>query len=471
MNHPQRLGKYDIKSVLGKGAMGIVYEGYDPQIQRTVAIKTVRKDIVDPELTEQFLARFRNEARAAGRLHHPNIVGIYEYGEEDNVAFIAMEFVKGVGLREYIERKVNFEFGQLVNVMVQLLQALEFAHDHGVVHRDIKPANLIMTATGQLKVADFGIARIDTSELTLDGTVLGTPAYMSPEQCTGRPSDHRSDLFSAAVVFYELLTGEKPFVGSVEAITHQICQVDVKPPSTVAMLPLPSSVDALFARALAKAPDARFQHARDFRAALGESLLAADPNASSIEMTLLNLPAIPPPPPDDRTWDDEVLSTAEKDLARYVGPLARLLVRKAAAQTHDVGELYTMLATNIGDPKERQRFIAEPHAALAIASTSRAGAGKAAQTSPSGVHASWSTPGHARSTQGGKTVTLRPLELAFVESTVSRLAVYLGPIAKIVARKAAQQAKSEDEFVQIVAGHIGTQDRKAFLREMGKSDD
>ncbi len=471
MNHPARLGKYEIKSVLGKGAMGIVYEGFDPQIQRTVAIKTVRKDIVDPELTEQFLARFKNEARAAGRLHHPNIVGIYEYGEEDNVAFIAMEYVKGVGLRTYIERKVNFEFGQLVNVMVQLLQALEFAHDHGVVHRDIKPANLIMTANGQLKVADFGIARIDTSELTLDGTVLGTPAYMSPEQCTGRPSDHRSDLFSAAVVFYELLTGEKPFVGSVEALTYQICQVDVKPPSTVAMLPLPSSVDAMFAKALAKSPDARFQHARDFRAALAESLLAEDAPVPSTEMTLLNLPAIPPPPLDDRTWDDSVLSTAEKDLARYVGPLAKLLVRKAAAQTHDVGELYSMLATNIGDPGERKRFIAEPHAAMAIASASRAGVGTAGRTSPSGVRSSGTTPDHSRSSQGGKTVTARPLEAAFVESTVSRLAVYLGPIAKIVAKKAAQRATSEDEFVQIVASHIGTQDRHAFLREMGQSDD
>ena len=254
MNHPERLGKYEIQSVLGKGAMGIVYQGYDPHIQRTVAIKTVRKDIVDPELTEQFLARFKNEARAAGRLHHPNIVGIYEYGEDDDVAFIAMEYVDGIGLREYLDRKIHFEFGQLVNVMVQLLQALEFAHDHGVVHRDIKPANLIMTAKGQLKVADFGIARIDTSELTMVGTVLGTPAYMSPEQCTGRPSDHRSDLFSAAVVFYELLAGEKPFVGSVEALTHQICQVNARPPSTVTMLPLPTAIDALFEKALAKNP-------------------------------------------------------------------------------------------------------------------------------------------------------------------------------------------------------------------------
>ena len=273
------------------------------------------------------------------------------------------------------------------------------------------------------------------------------------------------------MVFYELLTGEKPFVGSVEAIMYQICHVERSRRRRWRCYRFPPAIDALFAKALAKAPEARFQNARDFRTALGESLAPNDPNASSAELTLLNLPPVVPPPLDERTWNDEVLSTAENDLARYVGPLAKLLVRKAAAQAHDVGELYTMLATNIGDPGERQRFIAEPHAAMAIASVSRSGAGAGSHTHPSGVRAHGSSPAHGRSTPGGKTVAPRPLEPTFVESTVSRLAVYLGPIAKIVAKKAAQQAKSEDEFVQIVAGHIGTQDRKAFLREMGRDSD
>jgi eukaryotic-like serine/threonine-protein kinase len=472
MTEPMRLGRYVIKSVLGKGAMGVVYEGYDPQIQRTAAIKTVRKDILDRELTEQFTARFRNEARAAGRLHHPNIVGIYEYGEEESVAYIAMEYVNGTGLREYLERKVSFEFGQLVNIMVQLLQALEFAHDRGVVHRDIKPANLIMTPEGQLKVADFGIARIDTSELTLEGTVLGTPAYMSPEQCTGRASDHRSDLFSAAVVFYELVTGVKPFVGSVETLAYQICQVEARPPSTLAQQPLPATIDALFAKALAKSPDARYQRASEFRAELADVFASSRSGETSPEMTLLNLPPIPPPPPPtEKAWDDVVLTTAEKELARYVGPLARLLVRKASAQTHDVSELYTMLATNIGDPQERRRFIEEPHAAEAIAAISRAGLKTGGRAGTSGGPSGRSSPDRQSGTHPGGTHASRPLEQTFVDSTVSRLAVYLGPIAKIVAKKAAQQAKDEDEFVQIVASHIGTQDRKAFLREMGIGDD
>jgi tRNA A-37 threonylcarbamoyl transferase component Bud32 len=468
MNDPERLGKYEIRSVLGRGAMGIVYKGYDPHIERTVAIKTVRKDLVDKELTAQFLSRFRNEARAAGRLHHPNIVGIYEYGEDDNVAFIAMEFVDGIGLREYLDRKARFEFGQLVNIMGQLLHALEFAHERGVVHRDIKPANLIMTAKGELKIADFGIARIDTSELTMDGTVLGTPSYMSPEQCTGRPSDHRSDLFSAAVVFYELLAGEKPFTGTLEALMYQICTVEPRPPSQVAKLVLPVALDEMLLKALAKSPDARFQTAREFRLALAVAVGAASSLDGADDATLLNMSAgaLPPAP---KTWDDTILTTAERELARFVGPLAKLLVRKAAAKTTDVGELYSILATNIGDPQQRRRFVEEPHAGDTHAQASRAGTHTGGGTHPGGGATEASSSHRTRSTGGG-TAPAVPLEQAFVDDVTARLAVYLGPIAKIVAKKAALQAANPREFVRIVASQIGTQDRRTFLAEMGQDD-
>src|SRR5262245_17046080 len=190
----ERLGKYEIRNALGKGAMGIVYKGYDPFIERFVAIKTIRKDLVDPDVVQQYMARFKNEARAAGRLHHPNIVAVYEYGEDETVAYIAMEYVEGAGLREFLNRHETFDFGQLVRLMTQLLDALEFAHGRGVVHRDVKPSNLIVGEGGTLKVADFGIARVDTSNLTTAGMVIGTPSYMSPEQCRGLDVDSRSDL-------------------------------------------------------------------------------------------------------------------------------------------------------------------------------------------------------------------------------------------------------------------------------------
>ena len=358
MAEPQTLGKYQIQSVLGKGAMGVVYKAFDPHIERVVAIKTVRKDLVDPDLAAQFMGRFKNEARAAGRLHHPNIVGVYEYGEDDAVAFIAMEYVDGTGLREYLNRKARFEFGQLIAIASQLLQALEFAHARGVVHRDIKPANLILTASGTLKVADFGIARIDTTSLTMTGMVMGTPSYMSPEQCQGRDSDHRSDLFSAGVVLYELLSGERPFRGSPEMIAYNICNETPRPPSQVSALPLPPAIDEIVAIALAKLPEQRFQNAHAFNHALQLAAGSTTSAAAPLEATVVNLAHVELEPPSKGEWDETALMTIERNFAQYVGPVARVLVRKAASRAQDVTELYTLLASKITDNDERARFVA-----------------------------------------------------------------------------------------------------------------
>jgi serine/threonine protein kinase len=262
MAEPEKIGKYVIQGVLGKGAMGVVYKAFDPHIERVVAIKTVRKDLVDPDLAVQVMARFQNEAKAAGRLLHPNIVSVYEYAEDEINAFIAMEYVEGTGLREYLNRKASFDLGQIVAIVSQLLLALDFAHERGVVHRDVKPANLILTSGGTLKVADFGIARIDTSNLTNAGMVMGTPSYMSPEQCQGKEVDRRSDVFSTGVVLYELLTGEKPFSGSIEAIAFKICYEEPRPPSEISKLVLSPALDAIVATALAKDPGTRFQNAK-----------------------------------------------------------------------------------------------------------------------------------------------------------------------------------------------------------------
>ena len=453
-----RLGKYEIERVLGKGAMGIVYKALDPHIERAVAIKTVRKDLLDADLAAQFMARFRNEARAAGRLHHPNIIGIYEYGEDADVAYIAMEYVEGTGLREYLNRKARFDLQQIVAILNQLLQALDFAHAQGVVHRDIKPANLILTPSGALKVADFGIARVDASNLTMTGMVMGTPSYMAPEQCQGLSSDHRSDLFSAGVVLYELLTGVKPFAGSIETIAYKICHEEPRPPSQVSPLPLPPAMDGVIATALAKRADDRFQHARMFNLAL--RLAAGAEHERGGETTVLNLAEVPLQPPAAHAWDDALLATAERQLVRFVGPMAKIFVRQAAAQAHDTRELYALLADHIDDRQERERFT------------------RAGEAEPSGSHARPTAPhgtsssshatrsGEASRHTTSRTRTPRPLEQAFIEQTTSRLAVYLGPIAKVVANRAARQAHDSDEFLRLVAEHIGTQEREAFLREM-----
>ena len=479
MADPDRLGKYEIRGALGKGAMGVVYKAFDPNIERLVAIKTIRKDLVEPELAAQSMARFKNEAKAAGRLHHPNIVGIYEYGEDDAVAFIAMEYVEGTGLREYLNLRASFDFAQLVALMSQLLNGLEFAHGRGVVHRDIKPSNLIVTKEAQLKVADFGVARIDTSNLTTAGMVIGTPSYMSPEQCRGLETDARSDLFSAGVVLYELLTGVKPFRGNVQAIAYKICHEEPEPPSALSSLKLPPAVDQLVAKAMAKEPAARFQDARTFHAALrdvGQMSVEVD---TGLGTTMVAIGTLLLQKPEQAAWDDDTLRTAEQELARAVGPMARLIVRRAAAQTSDRAELCSILSDNITDPESRRRFVdafnktgSGVHAGT-TGSHGAHGAHGALASSPSGhgrVATSMPTSMPGTMQPVGMTAAGAPLEQAFVDQIAGRLAVYLGPIAPIVTRKAARDAKTRSEFVRRVADSLGTQERAAFLREVGYGD-
>jgi len=457
MADPKRIGKYEIRSALGKGAMGIVYKGYDPFIERFVAIKTIRKDLVDPDVVVQYMGRFKNEARAAGRLQHPNIVGVYEYGDDETVAFIAMEYVEGTGLREHLNRRETFEFAQLVSIMRQMLDALEFAHARGVVHRDIKPSNLIVSESGQLKVADFGIARVDTSNLTMAGMVIGTPSYMSPEQCRGLEADSRSDLFSCGVVLYELLTGEKPFKGNLETIAYKICHEEPPPPSTLSKLTLPPAVDKLVATALAKSPDDRFQSARAFREALDEiaKLSIEVDNGGGTTIVHIGTLMLTKPEPG---WDDETLRTAEHELARALGPMAKLLVRRAASQTTDRAELLSMLSDTITDPESRRRF---------VTAFSKAGGGQSS-SGASGARSGTGRGSGARTQPGtasGTSATV--LEPSYVEHVTAHLAIYIGPIAQVLTRKAARESRTRAEFVRRCAENLGTQERAIFLSELG----
>ncbi|MBI4192442.1 MAG: serine/threonine protein kinase [Betaproteobacteria bacterium] len=247
--------------------MGIVYEAFDPTIERTVALKTIRRDQLEGAEAGDVVARFQREAKAAGRLNHPNIVSIHDFGDDNNTMFIAMEFVHGRELKSYFEKNERFPMAEIARVMGQLLDALDYSHNYGVVHRDIKPANIIIQPNGQVKVADFGIARIESSQYTQAGTVLGTPTYMSPEQFMGQTVDRRSDIFSAGVVLYQFLTGERPFSGAATTIMHKVLSVEPPPPSML-NVQVPKPFDAVIAKAMAKRPEDRFQTAREFAEAI-----------------------------------------------------------------------------------------------------------------------------------------------------------------------------------------------------------
>ncbi len=269
----KRLGRYDIESVLGKGAMGVVYAGIDPRLHRKVAIKTILKSSLDEDTAREYTMRFDREAQAVARLNHPNIVQVYDFGSEGEIAYIVMEFIQGKELKDFFDANERFDIKEAVHIMGELCDALHFAHEAGIVHRDIKPANVMIDNKGRVKLADFGVARItdaerSDSEKTQAGAIVGTPAYMSPEQIEGGEIDRRTDIFSAGIILFQFLTGEKPFTGtSTWTIAKKILQDNPPAPSTLnkSISPL---FDAVINKALSKDRNTRYQTARDLGAAL-----------------------------------------------------------------------------------------------------------------------------------------------------------------------------------------------------------
>jgi serine/threonine protein kinase len=265
------LGRYEIKGVLGQGAMGLVYDGHDPKLNRRVAIKTILTRKLSAEQAKMATVRFQREVRAVARLNHGNIVQVYDFGQEGDLAFIVMEFIDGKELKDYLDKEERFDLKRIYAIMTQLLDALNFAHEAKIIHRDVKPANLMITSTGQAKLADFGVARFtepegDQAEATRAGTIIGTPSYMSPEQIQGQKIDGRTDIFSAGIIFYQLLTWKKPFEGTQWALQKKIIEDDPVWPSK--LVEIPNALDRIVARALAKQPERRYQTAKKFAEAI-----------------------------------------------------------------------------------------------------------------------------------------------------------------------------------------------------------
>jgi eukaryotic-like serine/threonine-protein kinase len=462
---PERLGKYSIVEVLGKGAMGVVYKGFDPHIRRTVALKVIRKEHIDDDHSATLIARFKNEAQAAGRLTHPGIVAVYEYGEDEAVAYIAMEYVQGKGLREYFQRGTRFGLSDVVSIMAQLLEALDYAHEQGVIHRDIKPANIIIMSNGKLKVADFGIAHLDSSKLTHVGTIMGTPGYMAPEQYSGGAIDRRADVFSAGVVLYQLLTGVKPFTGSTETVAYKSCYEPHVDPSKVATELASTRFDAVLSKALAKKPEERYRGANELRGAIMDAYSAPVSPVVS-EETIIDA-ASPPPAPGGAArqsqtdsapgvitvppagWDAEVLKQIEQQLMRYLGPVAKVIVRRGAKNTRELDTLYALLAESLSSAAEKKEFLGGRRQLSGVAPVQRL---DNAEKAPAGDESAPQPP--------------TPQD---IEDSSRRLAAYLGPIARIVVKKAAAESTSRRQFFQLLAEQLNSEDEKErFLKAVGE---
>ena len=474
MDHPDRLGKYSITEVLGEGAMGVVYKGFDPDIRRTVAIKTIRRQFGASGDGVSPAARFRNEAVAAGRLTHPGIVAVYEFGEDDEVAYIAMEYVEGKTLAHYLSSKVRFTDEDIPGVICQVLDALEHAHEAGVWHRDIKPANIIMARNGKLKVADFGIARIEDSGLTQANVMIGTPTYMAPEQFLGTPIDHRVDLYAAGVLLYLLLTGKPPFMGPQEQLMYKVVHEPPVLPGQIEGNNRPHFYDAILSRALAKSPDQRFSDAASFKAAVQRGV--GQPFDTTVwERTLIGVadrvPATAPTPgPGSRSgavaaptntntswtqlpdhWDKDVLKQAEASLAKLVGPLAGVLVRRAARECADLPSLFAKLAEQVSNPQDRTAFLERATSITSI----RGGSGAGTASNPGSRSAPPANPGGP------------PLPESLLDAAAKLMAQHVGPIAKVMVKKTAARTNDRGAFFMLLADAVSDSTaRQKLLTEL-----
>jgi len=315
------LGRYQIVSQLGRGAMGTVYRALDPAIERTVAIKTLNPDLPDENMAE-VKERFLREAKSAGRLNHPNVVTVYDVGEAGGVAYIAMEYLEGQSLRQVLDSGSLLPFHTISNIAAQIADALDYAQRFGIVHRDIKPANIMLSPAGLAKLTDFGVAYMPSSSMTQTGTVLGSPKYLSPEQVLGLPVDGRADIFGLGVVLYEMLTRKTPFERpdiTVYSLMQRIC-TDPAPRVTELNREIPAAFDSILARALGKRPEERYQRASEFaddlrnykrfaQSAADQTMIAP---AGAVEATVMLRPSTAPGSPLPSRPAGEDAETQEK---------------------------------------------------------------------------------------------------------------------------------------------------------------
>jgi serine/threonine protein kinase len=516
----QTVGKYVIVDTLGTGGMGTVYRAFDRTLERTVALKIVHLEPVPGVTPEELAKRFRIEALAGARLNHPAIVAIFDYDDQDPIgAYIAMEYVEGCGLDHYLKRRTELHLEDAISVMQQVLDGLACAHRQGVVHRDIKPANLLIARDGLVKIMDFGIAKMGPRTQTQSGMIMGTPQYMAPEQYVGGAVDQRCDVHAAGAVLYELLTGSPPYVGTETEVMYKICCEKPKPLSMVDPL-IAKAFDPIVAKALEKVPANRYASAEDFReellsswqsisskvpsATLSETARAiaaaftlqrgALPGGSQVADTIVRAPAagvtgaapgadpvaqpVPPdgaaprtgsprPDPISKTgavatgsnrarntgqtgsligWSRDQLAEIERQLTPIVGPMARILVREAAATTGSRQELYRVLATHLRTPEERKQFLPP------------------ADSSPTAPGST--TPPTAADTVVDSSVGGVPLTAQITQRASQLLARYLGPIATVLTRRAAQTAADEAHLYSILAEKLtDTAERERFLME------
>jgi serine/threonine-protein kinase len=484
MAAPRTVGKYEILSPLGAGSMGTVYRAFDPTLQRTVAVKMLNLGWSHDISPQDLAARFRTEARAVARLNHPSIVTIFDYDDQDPAgAYITMEYVEGCTLDQYLRKRGELHLEDAISAMCQVLGGLHYAHEQGVIHRDIKPSNLLLTRDGLMKIMDFGIAKIGPQNQTQSNLMMGTPLYMAPEQYMGGNIDCRCDIHAVGVVLHELLTGSPPFTGTDAEVMYRICNEKPKP-LVMSDPQIAQALDPIIAKALEKPLESRYPSAAEFADALrsvwqttsgkalspklseearaitavasnsrqpGSSLAETWVRATGDRTSAATSSAPSPASPDSApatgsltAWSRDQLAEIERQLVPIVGPVARILVRDAATTTMSRQEIYRLLSDHLRTPEERQRFLSASGQTGPVPTVPP---GTAPRLSPSNI-------------------AKRPLTAEITQRASQLLARYMGPIASVLTRRAAQTAADEAQLYAMLAEKLtDTTERERFLKE------
>jgi serine/threonine-protein kinase len=476
----EQIGKYRIDAVLGQGAMGVVYRGYDTVLERNVAIKTIHPHLLTGPVGEQLLQRFKTEATAAARCQHGNIVSVYDFGQHEGMPYIAMEFVRGRGLDEILQEQRGLPLKRINTIVLGVCHGLHYAHRKGVVHRDVKPANIMVLEGDRIKLADFGIAKISTAEMTQAGFAIGTPSYMAPEQRDGGRVDERADLFAFGVVLFELLA----WCSDIPAALRQTAvKAILELPASKKLdytQRFPPSMAAFLNRCLAVDPEQRPASVTELAEGYKLALQNIRQPAHVVEAAATQ-PQGSAATEAEQAWMRQALRALEEQLAHYIGPIARNVVRDGYQHTRNIAQLVELLAAEIPDEAERKRFIKECNTDTGITSL-----GKQAPAAPDPASAAsalaqsapvQNTPeaGDDAATQiAGQAMPSGPAPVQALDATISSavrtavekaLAFHIGPMAAIVLQSHLVTEATREGLLEALGEEIpDDKERRDFIK-------
>lgn len=465
MNMPERISKYNIARVLGKGSMGVVYEGFDPDIQRKVAIKTLTPHIADKKLIEEFHHRFKIEAQASARCMHPNIVTILEYGDVAGMPYMVMEFIDGLPLDNILAMNTPIRFNRAIKLFSQMLKGLHFAHHNGVVHRDIKPSNIMVTQDDGLKITDFGIARLPvSSEVTQMGFTVGTPHYMAPEQEASSDVDGRADLFSLSIILLELL-GKVPVTSAVQHACLSPRGIYITPRVNMTQL-VPAPFLPLLQKGLAARPQDRFESAQHYGAALKQAVAELEghtrgkdaPHASVDQGPASGLVV------QNQAEHQRQLREMKAMLAHYMGPIGASLVEMHQHTVSSLHELAQVIAEEIPSAADRKKFLMAWESDEAITAIPRVDTARV-QTSIKPVRRGAMEPtviaAPVSAVVPGQGLQLNRKETRQLAELFSE---YVGPMAELLLQDCLQNATDFNELVKLLTNSIPNEKEKTDFK-------